>query len=57
MKESDPSLETNMEFGVTLLRSGKILNKQAKDDIQNEIDAFLQRRSHLAEVTGAEKNK
>lgn len=57
MKESDPSLETNMEFGVTLLRSGKILNKQAKDNIQNEIDAFLQRRSELARVTAAEKNK
>ena len=46
-----------MEFGATLLQSGKILNKQAKENLQSEIDAFLQRRSKMGEVAEAEKIK
>ena len=55
--EADPSLETNLDFGRTLIRSGKIVSKSSKSDIQKEIDVFLQRRTLLTEATAAEKNK
>jgi len=47
LKSEEKGMQSNIDFGNSLLQSGEISNAQNKDKLQNEIDDISLRKSQL----------
>jgi len=47
LKSEEKEMQSNIDFGNSLLQSGEISNAQNKDKLQNEIDDISLRKSQL----------
>jgi len=57
LKSVDPSVENDLEFGHSLLRSGNIVAKSAKESVQGDVDNFEDRKSALDALMTKEKSR
>jgi len=57
LKSVDLSVENDLEFGHSLLRSGNIVAKSAKESVQGDVDNFEDRKSALDALMTKEKSR
>ncbi|XP_066934822.1 utrophin-like isoform X2 [Clytia hemisphaerica] len=57
LKGTDPTINGNLDFGRTLLRSGKIVDSSTKESMQSEIDEYFERRAKMDDTLDDERRK